>query len=156
MHLTRFGFSALVTVYLAPLLLIDLIGNMLYTDVQSDYFYYKAILDGCLMAYAIYQLTLPPTANINKARAEVRDANTDIASFEDLGKIEYLYCLLLSAYAAVNWWFLHALNKQSTGLISAGTLIWSILSIGVCILAAVQFYHLKQGSIVELKKRVIQ
>jgi hypothetical protein len=156
MHLTRFGFNALVAVYLAPLLLIDLIGNMLFTDAQSDYFYYKAILDGCLLAYAFYQLSKPPTATIKAAQAKVNDRNDDIASFEDLSSIEYIYCLLLSAYAAVNWWFLHDLNKHSTGLVSMGTLIWSILSIAVTVLAAIQFYRLKSGTLVELKKKVIQ
>ena len=156
MKLTRFGFNTLVAIYLAPLLLIDLVGNMLYTDAQSDYFYYKAILDGALMAYSLYQLTRPPTASVTKARAQINDRNDEVASFEDLGAIEYIYCLLLSAYSAVNWYFLHALNKNSTGLISMGTLIWSILSIAVCVIAAIQFWHLKQGSIVELKKRIVQ
>jgi hypothetical protein len=156
MNLTRFGFNVLVTIYLAPLLLIDLIGNMLFTDTQSDYFYYKAILDGCLMAYALYQLNKPPTASVAKAKMAVADDTNNIASFEDLGAIEYIYCLLLSAYAAVNWWFLHDLNKHSTGLVSLGTLIWSVLSIAITVLAAVQFYRLKSGAIVELKKKVLQ
>jgi hypothetical protein len=37
-----------------------------------------------------------------------------------------------------------------------GTLIWSILSIAVTVLAAIQFYRLKSGTLVELKKKVIQ
>lgn len=158
MHLTRFGFNMLVIVYLAPLLLIDLIGNMMYTDAQSDYFYYKALLDGCLLAYSIYQLTRPATASISNAKKQqvAADSNDEIVTFESLGAMEYIYCLMLSAYSAVNWYFLHDLNKHSTGLVSMGTMIWSILSIAVAVVAFIQFWHLKSGNIVELKKRVIQ
>jgi hypothetical protein len=156
MHLTRFGFNMLVIIYLAPLLFIDLIGNMMYTDAQSDYFYYKALLDGCLLAYSIYQLTRPATTSLSNAKARAVDTMDEIVSFESLGAMEYIYCLMLSAYSAVNWYFLHDLNKHSTGLVSMGTMIWSILSIAVAVVAIVQFWHLKSGNIVELKKKVLQ
>lgn len=156
MHLTRFGFNSLVLVYLVPLLLIDFVGNTVFTGSESEYFYYKSLLDGCLVAYAIYQLTRPATATRSTAQQRIDDHNDDVVTFDNLGKLEYIYCIFLSAYSAVNWFFLHELNKLSTGITSTATLVWSILSIAVALLAAVQFYHLKSGSIVELKKRIIQ
>ena len=156
MHLTRFGFNALVAIYLAPLIIIDLIGNMMYMDAASDYFYYKAMLDGALIAYSIYQMTRPATTSISNARQKAINPNDEVVSFENLGAVEYVYCILLCAYSLANWYFLHDLNNHSIGLVSTGTLIWSVLSLAVAVLAAIQFYHLKSGTIVELKKRIVQ
>lgn len=156
MHLTKFGFNVLVVIYLAPLMLINFIGNTVSTGWDSDYYYYKSIFDGCLIAYALWQLTHEQTASVNNARARQSDHSDDVIGFEKLGAVEYLYCALLSVYAAVNWWILHAINQASTGLVSMLTMIWSLMSIAVCILAAVQFYHIKSGAIVALKKKVVQ
>ena len=54
MKLTRTGFNILVMVWLAPLVLLDLIGNSISTGSESDYFYYKMIADGILFAFAAF------------------------------------------------------------------------------------------------------
>ena len=158
MHLTRLGFNLLVAAYLAPLVLIDFIGNTTSTEAMSDFYYAKAILDGVLMAYAIYQafFTEHSTASVGLAQARKSDSRDDVVDFAQIGAVEYVYCLVLSAYAAVNWYFLHDINKHSTGFVSVATLIWSFLSFVVCALAFIQFYNLKSGKIVELRKRILQ
>lgn len=156
MHLTRTGFNLVVAVWLLPLVIVDFIGNTMSTGMQSDIYYYKCIFDGLLMAYAVWQMFRPATSHVNDAKARVANRADDVVEFENLGAIEYVYCAALSLYAAGNWWFLHGVNANATGLLSIVTLVWSILSVVVCILSAVQFYHLKSGTIVELKKRVIQ
>jgi hypothetical protein len=156
MHLTRAGFNLAVVIWLLPLVLVDFIGNTTSTGMWSDIYYFKCIFDGLLVAYALYQMFLPATANIKEARARVQNRSDDVVEFENLGAIEYIYCGSLCLYAAGNWFFLHQINITSTGLLSIMTLAWSILSVVVAIVSAVQFWHLKSGSIVELKKRVIQ
>lgn len=157
MHLTRMGFNLLVVVYLAPMALIDFIGNSTVEGAMSDYYYYKFILDSLLVAYAIYQAFFSgTTSHIDTAKARVSDHADEVVSFEKIGSIEYIYCALLSIYAAANWYFMHDINKNSTGLLSMATLIWSFLSIAIVIISVIQFYHLKSGKIVELKKRVMQ
>ena len=156
MHLTRFGFNVIVAIYLAPLVLIDFIGNTFSTGDSSDYYYYKAIFDGILLVYAFWQLFRGETAHVENAQTRKSTASDEVIGFENIGAIEYIYCALLSLYAAANWFFLHLINKQATGIASMGSLIWSLLSVAVCVLAAMQFWHLKSGTIVALKKKVIQ
>lgn len=156
MHLTRLGFNMIVIVYLAPLLAIDILGNTMSVGISSDYYYYKAIFDGLLLVYAAYSVFQGPTASVNDARARVHSTEDDVVDFSQVGAIEYVYCLMLSAYSAVNWYFLHDINKASTGLMSMGTLIWSLLSVAIAILAFIQFYNLKRGKIVELRKKIVQ
>jgi hypothetical protein len=156
MHLTRAGFNLVAAIWLAPLVIVDFVGNTVSTGIWSDVYYYKCIFDALILAYAVYQMTRPSTANIKTARAQVADHNDDVVAFENLSAIEYIYCGTLAVYAAGNWWFLHGVNANSTGMLSVITLVWSIFSVVVAILAGIQFWHLKSGAIVELKKRVIQ
>jgi hypothetical protein len=156
MTLTRFGFNALAAIYLIPLLIIDIVGNAMTTGSQSDQFFYKCLFDGLLLAYAIYTTTRPATATVSTARAKKDDHRDEVVSFENLGTIEWVYCLILAMYAIFNFISLHALNKEAQGLMALCTLIWSFLSLAVCVLALIQFYRIKSGSLVELKSRIIQ
>lgn len=164
MHLTRTGYNVLVAVWLAPLILADFIGNTLYSGPSgsygarmSDYFYYKMMADGLLMAYAVWTIvSAAPTASLSNAKARQNDRADEVVGFESLGAWEYIYCLLLVIYGGVNWYSLHTLNQQASGLISVATALWSFVSIAVAILSAVQFYHLKSGVIVELKHKIVQ
>lgn len=157
MHLTRFGFNSIVAVYLLPLVLIDIVGNTISEGLASDAYYYKAFMDGVLLFFAVYQMMRgAETATRSDAHDRQIDHSDDVVSFENISALEWGYCLVLSCYAAVNWWFLHDLNKHSQGITSVGTLVWSLLSIAVAIMAGIQFYRLKSGAIVELKKKVIQ
>lgn len=160
MHLTRFGFNMIVAVYLAPLVFIDFIGNAMVEGAMSDYYYYKFMLDAALLVVALAQLFRGETAHVDHARdrtrGDVGSLDEEVVGFSNVSSLEYLYCGALSAYAAVNWYFLHAINKASTGVLSMTSLAWSMLSIAICVLAAIQFYHLKSGTIVELRKRIAQ
>jgi hypothetical protein len=158
MKLSQFGFAMLVMIYLAPLLAIDIETNTVSTGMESDVAFYKTLFDGLLLAFAVYQGffggATASLADAQRRKADHRD--TAVADFSNIGAIEYIYCLVLSAYACANFFMLHSVNKSSTGLMSMGTLIWSFLSLAVCALAAIQFYHLKSGQIVQLKNRMIQ
>jgi hypothetical protein len=156
-HLTRFGFNLVAAIYLAPLLLIDIVGNTMSEGDTSELYFFKTAFDGLLLAFGIYQMFRGgETTTISNARARQTDHRDDVVSFENLGSIEWMYCALLSAYALVNLYFLHDINKHSTGIVSLGTLVWSFLSIVLAVLAGIQFYRLKSGAIVELQKRIAQ
>ena len=156
MHLTRLGYNVVVAIWLLPMALIDFIGNTITTGHESEMYYYKFMVDGLLVAYAIWQCFRPATSNIETAGRRVRAQDDEVVSFEKLGAVEYIYCALLFLYALGCWYTLHTINVNSTGAISMGSLIWSFLSIAVAVLSAVQFYHLKSGAIVELKHKVLQ
>jgi hypothetical protein len=156
MHLSRFGFSLLVSLWLIPMVILDFVGNTTSTGNQSDIYFIKAIFDGILLAYAIWQLKRPATVNIRVAQQRKDDRHDDVVDFSDLGAMEYIYCALLVVYSIANTFFFHDVNKHSTGIISIVSLVWTLLSVIILIAAAVQFYHLKQGSIVELRKKVLQ
>ena len=155
MKLTRTGYNFFVLVWLAPLILFDYVGNTIYTGVESDFYYYKFMADCAIAFYACWQIFgRAQTASAATAKARVHDNDDAVIGFEKLGAMEYLYCLVLMAYSAGNWYELHLINKASTGIVSTGTLLWSFASLIVAFLSAVQFYHLKSGAIVQLKHRI--
>ena len=157
MHLTRTGFNVLVAIWLMPLIAIDIVSNTLETGATSDLYYYKSMADGVLICYALWQAFFrPATASASSARARQADKNDDVVAFESIGGAEYIYCALLFLYSVANWYFLHGVNKSSTGVVSIASLIWSFLSLGIAILSAIQFWNLKSGAIVELKSKVVQ
>lgn len=155
MNLTRFGFNMLVAVYLIPLVIIDFVGNTVSTGFQSELYYYKTMFDGLLLAYAIWELfTDNGTASVSHAQHRVASGDS-VVSFDNISAAEYIYCLFLCVYAAANWWELHLINREATGIVSMASLVWSFMSLAVCILSAVQFYRIKSGALVELKHRVM-
>lgn len=156
MHLTRAGYNGLVIIWLIPIIFADLFGNTVNTGVTSDLYYYKFMADCLLAMYALYQCFRGQTASLETARARVSDHKDDVMSFENIGAAEYIYCAVLVVYAAFNWYELHSLNTASTGTMSLLTLVWSFVSLAVIILSAVQFWNLKSGKIVALKKSVLQ
>lgn len=157
MKLTRFGFNILVFFWLLPLVLIDIIGNTINTGTTSEFYYYKAMFDGLLIAYALYELfTDSGTANVQTAKARQDKQEDTVVSFGQIAAFEYVYCLFLAAYAVVNWWSLHMINKEATGVASMASLVWSFVSLAVALLAALQFWRLKSGQLVELTHKVVQ
>lgn len=157
MHLTRTGYNILVAIWLGPMVLMDLWGNTVETGAQSDYFYYKMMADGLLIAYAVWTV-FSAAETTSRSRAQDREEAHDdtVVGFESLGAWEYIYCALLTVYAGVCWYGLHQINKDSTGIESMLSAIWSFVSIAVAILSAVQFYHLKSGALVQLKHKIVQ
>jgi hypothetical protein len=154
--MTRFGFNLLVMIYLAPLVLMDIVGNTISTGTASDFFYYKSMFDGLLIAYAAYELWSDNgTASHSVAKRRAEDHDDQVVSFEKIASIEYIYCIFLAVYALGNWYTLHEINANSTGVESIGSLVWSFVSIAVAILSGIQFYRLKSGALVELKHKIM-
>ena len=157
MHLTRFGFNIAVVIWLVPIVGADFYGNGIYTDWQSDIYFWKAIIDLALVGYALYvAFNGAQTATVATAQAKVSDRNDDVVDFAQIHAFEYIYCAVLALYAIGNFISLHAINKSATGPLAVVTLVWSFVSLLVFVLAALQFYRLKSGALVELKKKVLQ
>lgn len=156
MKLTRMGFNVIVLIWLVPIIIYDVIGNTVSGGVMSDMFYYKTMFDGLLAAYALY-LTSQGGHTMSRAQAAARvaDAADAVVDFQNIGGLEFIYAFMLVIYAVFNWWTLHGINKSSQGVESIVSLIWSFLSLGVAILAAIQFYHLKKGEIVQVSKKLV-
>jgi len=156
-HLTRFGFNALVLTWLIPAILMDIVGNTISVGTTSDLYYYKAMFDALLGTYAVWQLLRGgQTMSRQEAARKKNDPRDSVVSFDNLGAIEYIYCAVLVLLAATSWWFHHDINKNSEGLISIATLVWSWLDIAVVIVAAIQFWHLKSGAIVSVSHKFVE
>ena len=156
MHLTRFGFNIVVLIYLIPLLAITFIGNTFSEGVMSDVYYYATMGVGGLILFAGYECFHGDTAAASTAKSRVSDHADEVIGFENVAAYEYIYCALLTIIAGGCWWWLHDINRNSTGVLSMASLVWSFMSLVVAVLSAIQFWRLKSGAIVELKKRVIQ
>ena len=137
--MTRFGFNVMVVVYLIPLLLIDIAGNTISTGSTSEMYLWKTIFDAALVCYAIYELfTDSGTTSASAASRRVDNHTDTVIGFEKIAGIEYVYCLFLAVYAAINAYLLHGINHDSAGITSIASLIWFVLSLGVTVLAAVR------------------
>jgi hypothetical protein len=154
--LTRKGFNIAVLVYLAPLIIADLVGNTISTGIESDIFYWKMMLDGLLAGFSVLMMFKGSTASTSHAAALKADTGSSVIGFEDLPTYEWIYCFLLGIYAAVNWYLLHGLNKESTGFTSIATLLWSFASLGITLLAFHQFWNIKSGKLRELSHELLQ
>jgi hypothetical protein len=155
MKLTHSGYNIIVAIWLAPMILFDFVANTIYTGRESEVYYFKTMLDGLLLLYALYQAFTSDTASVATAKAREASHTDSVVSFEKVGALEYIYCAILVIYAAGNWWSLFQMNSNSTGLISIATLVWSFLSLIVGLLSAVQFAHLKSGAIVQLQHKIV-
>ena len=156
MHLTRFGFNVVVLVYLVPLVFLTFVGNTVTEGTLSDVFYYGTMGLGGLILFAGYELFHGQTASISVAQGRQSDHKDEVIGFENVGAYEYIYCAVLVLISGGCWFWLHDINKHSTGILSMASLAWSFMSLLIAVLSAVQFWHLKSGTIVELKKRVVQ
>jgi hypothetical protein len=78
-----------VVVYLLPLLLIDIASNTMLTGAESDYFYYKTMFDGLLIAYAIYSL-FTDKGTASRSVAQVGSAAGLVVAFLVILKIQWV------------------------------------------------------------------
>jgi hypothetical protein len=144
--LARFGFNLLVAIYLAPLIVLQILANSEATGRQSDMHYYAALATALLLGYAVWGLlTDKRTMSHRQVDGEAGAAN--------LGSADHVYCVFLALFAAVNWYVLYQANRDMTGLPSIGTLVWSFMSLIVLILALVQFWNMKSGRLVKLTRK---
>lgn len=156
MTLTRTGYYTIVMAWLAPIVLFDVIANTILTGRDSEYFYYKTMADGILMAYALWQM-FGRAATVSAKTAAVRtaDVNDSVIGLDKLGSWEWISCLILVVYALINWYSLKEINTHSTGIVSTATLVWSMVSIVVAGLSAIQFYQVKSGAIGKLTHQLV-
>lgn len=146
--MNRFGYNVLVLIWLVPLALADLAGNTVNTGNLAEYYFWMFTADCFIGAYAIYMLIFAdPTHHVNHVVQRVNDPNDTVVSFETLGGMEYVYTGFLTVYAVVCFYFMHKLNRETTGFESIGALIWSFLSLGVAVLSANQFIHTARGKL---------
>lgn len=155
MKITRFGFSLLVLIWLVPVALIDIYGNTVNTGQTAQLYYFATLFDGLLGAYAAFQLFRPETADRGWAQNRVNDPSDTVVEFVNPSAIEWIYCAILAVYALVNFYADYRMNTEATGLASIASMLWSYVSIAVAIVSGIQFYHLKSGSIVELKHKAL-
>src|ERR1700734_2654111 len=156
MHLTRFGFTAIVLVGLIPSLVFFIAGNAIATGTASDMFYWMTAITVALIAFAVFQIMRPDnTMSRKEATRRSHDSHDDVVSFENIATFEYIYCGALVVLAIGSWWFHHGINKDSTGFLAIGTLIWSFVDLIVACIAGFQFYRLKSGAIVEVAKKIV-
>jgi predicted Ser/Thr protein kinase len=154
--LTRFGFNLLVSVYLAPLLEVDIWHNTFATGAASDIYYFAAIATGILLAFSLYSM-FNDRGTASRARAEQRraDGADPVVGFRDLGSVEYFYCAVLAVFAGAHWYVLHAINRSATGWLSVATLVWSFMSLAVAFLSLLQLWQIRSGRLVELSHRPV-
>jgi large-conductance mechanosensitive channel len=136
--------------------ILDLWSNASVTGDSSEVYFIKALIDGLLIAFALFMAYgMGKTATRERAAIEVKDTSNNITAFENVASWEYIYCGVLVVYALLNAYGLHAINRDATGIAAFLSLIWTFVSLAVAIFAAIQFYHLKQGDIVALKKKIV-
>ena len=145
--LTRFGFNLLVAVYLAPLIVLQLLANSEATGGESDIHYYAALATALLLGYAVWSL-LTDKGTMPHRQVDQIDGEASAANLAD-----HVYCVVLALFAVVNWYVLYQANRDMTGLPSIATLVWSFMSLIVLILALVQFWNMKSGRLVKFTRK---
>jgi TIR domain len=143
--LTRFGFNLLVAVYLAPLIVLQILANSEATGGESDMHYYAALATALLLGYAVWGLLTDKDRQVDRIDGEASAAN--------LGSADHVYCVILALFAVVNWYVLYKANRNMTGLPSIATLVWSFMSLIVLIVALLQFWNMKSGRLVKLIRK---
>jgi TIR domain len=145
--LVSFGFNLLVAVYLAPLIVLQILANSEATGRQSDMHYYAALATALLLGYAVWGL-LTEKGTMSHRQVDQIDGEASAANLAD-----HVYCVILALFAVVNWYVLYQANRDMTGLRSIATLVWSFMSLIVLILALVQFWNMKSGRLVKLTRK---
>jgi hypothetical protein len=149
--LTRCGFNLIVAIYLAPLLVIQILENVETSGAASDLHYFAALATALLLGYTVWSM-VADKGTVSRRVAALDEAEGE-ASAAKLGTADHAYCIILGLYALVNWYVLYRINHVTTGLISFATIVWSFMSMIVLILAAVQFWNIKSGRLVTLSRK---
>jgi hypothetical protein len=147
--LTRFGFNLLVAIYLAPILMLQILANSEATGGESDMHYYAALATALLLGYAVWGLLTDKGTTSHRQLDQIA-GDASVANF---GSADHVYCVILALFAVVKWYVLYHANRDITGLPSIATLVWSFMSLIVLILALVQFWSMKSGRLVKLTRK---
>lgn len=166
--LSRFYYHSLVAIWLVLLCIIDVVANSLLEGIESDLYFYKVFFDALLIGWTYLFIKEDLSGNVVSAssttarRANVMpsDPLSDRGRAEvvhvDLGKSEYIYYGFLALYGIGNFFFHHASNKNSTGMLSIGTLIISIADMVIAAVAIYNFWQVASGKLVRLQQTVNQ
>ncbi len=164
MFLTRFGYHALVVAWLGVMAFIDVIANTMLSGLESDIYFYKVFLDGALIWWTILFLkedlsgSIVSSSSSRAGRAGIIDPDRghEAVIKVDLGAAEYIYYGFLAMYSLGNLYFHHAINKNSTGVVSMATLVLSMVDVVIAAVALINFYQVASGKLVKLQQRVSQ
>ncbi len=167
MLLTRLGYHSLVIGWLAILGFVDLVANTSLTGIMSDIYFYKVFLDLGLIywTYLFLKEDLSGTVvsassrQAQQARQQVQaavDRGHEAIAKVELGSSEYIYYGFLVVYGLGNFYFHHAINKESAGILSLATLIISVADMTVSGIAGLNFYQVAAGKFVRLQQRLNQ
>lgn len=164
--LSRFGYHATVIVWLAFLCMVDVIANSTMDGIMSDVYFYKVFFDATLIAWTYLYIKEDLSGTVVKAgstaarRSTPSDPLSDRGHAEvvhiDLGKSEYIYYGFLTVYGLGNFYFHHSINKSSTGALSLGTLILSMVDILVTVVAIYNFWQVASGKLVRIQQSLNQ
>jgi hypothetical protein len=100
--LTRFGFNLLVAIYLAPMIVLQILANSEATGRESDMHYYAALATALLLGYAVWGL-LTDKGSISHRPVDQIDGE---ASAANRGSADHVYCVILALFAMVKWYVL--------------------------------------------------
>lgn len=165
--LSRFAYHATVAVWLCLLCLIDVMANSMLDGIMSDVYFYKVFFDAILIWWTVLYIkedlsgtVVAATSTAARRNAPPSDPLSERGRAEvvhiDLGKSEYVYYGFLAVYGLGNLFFHHAINKSSTGALSFGTLIMSIVDMLVTIVAIYNFWQVASGKLVRIQQQLNQ
>ena len=156
MHLTRTGWHAVASLYLIPLVFIGIIGNSTATGAESEIYYWSTLFCGLLAAYAVIAMFAgAETMSADSARSAKNSSKDDVVAFDNLHSIEFIYDAVLCLVAVGMFFYMHSINKNTTGLMSLVSMLWSYFSLGIAVLSAWQFWGMKSGQIVQVTRKLV-
>jgi hypothetical protein len=148
MHLTRKGFNLVVLLWLAPIAVMSLYGNMTTEGALSDLYFYAFGASLALAAFAGIQMMRDDyTANGVAQKKTPGRPSSDLVNLENVGALEYVYCAVLCLIAVGAFFFHHHVNKETTGLLSLMTLIYSYFDFFITAVSGYQFWTLKGAAV---------
>jgi hypothetical protein len=138
--MTKFAFALLTCIWLAPMVILDFIGNSTATGFASDAYLAAFAIHGLLTLWAGIQLwgdahPVAPGEHAHKAKVAIE--------LPDIAAMEHIFCALLFVVALAGAWEHHSVNKESTGIVSMGALLWFFFDLVMAFVSGVQFWHLK-------------
>jgi hypothetical protein len=156
MHLTRTGWHAVASIYLIPLVFIGIIGNSTATGAESEFYYWSTLFCGLLAAYAVISMFAGgETMSAEAAQRAKNHPTNDVVSFDKLHSLEFAYDAVLCLVAVGMFFYMHKINKDTTGGMSLVSMIWSYFSLAIAGLSGWQFWGMKSGQIVQVTRKLV-
>lgn len=155
MRLSQFGFNVIVAAWLLPFTLSAWYGNAHSTGVMSDLYALAALICTALLGYAVWSAyaagkTTTPSPSVQPEQGD------DVAisvSFEKLGAIKWVYCLIVSGMAVFAAIMHYLMNRDAQGFLATLFLVYALVDIGIAFVSFNQFWAIKSGKIMELSNK---